>query len=267
MRTDRWTLSSSRGLCVVRSDALTAMPGLRHGFSTRRECWRSDFDLGGGGRTTAKTATRRRKFLAAVGFHDRDMVSMRQVHGARVVEAAELAGAGDPAAADAVVSSRGLPAAPLPAVRVADCVPVLVADVRGRVVAAVHAGWRGVAAGVVIAAVEHLGSLGAEPLDLRIALGPAIGGCCYEVGADVLEAVARASGVASSALASDPREPRLDLRNAIRFQLAGAGVAPDAIYSAPWCTRCRPDLFFSYRGEGAAAGRMMACIGWAGAAP
>ena len=96
-----------------------------------------------------------------------------------------------------------------------------------------------------------LGKAGVEPGELVAALGPAILPCCYEVGPEVLEAV----GIAA-------RGPgRLDLHACNRRQLREAGVPEGSIHAAPWCTRCRSDLFFSFRREGGAAGRLMAVIG------
>jgi YfiH family protein len=130
-------------------------------------------------------------------------------------------------------------------------------------VAAVHAGWRGAAAAIAAAAVAWLDSRGVPPAGLIAAIGPAIGRCCYEVGRDVAIAVANATGVAEEELArSSGERVHLDLRRAAALQLRRAGVPEFAIHTAPWCTACRPDLFFSYRAEGGSTGRMMACIGW-----
>jgi YfiH family protein len=167
---------------------------------------------------------------------------LRQVHSARVVDAAP----GECGEGDALIVERpGLAAL----VRVADCVPVLLAG--GGRAAAVHAGWRGIAAGVVEAAVERLG---APELAW---IGPAIGPCCYEVGPEVAQAVEAASrpGLARAG----PRgRPHLDLGAAVATQLARAGVA--RIVQLAHCTRCRPEWLASYRRDGAAAGRNLAWI-------
>jgi YfiH family protein len=143
-------------------------------------------------------------------------------------------------------------------------VPVLIADVGGRAVAAVHAGWRGAAGGIAALAVAELEALGIPPGRLIALLGPAVGPCCYEVSLEVLERVATASGVPPREL--DRREgsgmPRLDLAAANRAQLMRAGLPDEAVHSAPWCTSCDEDLFFSYRRDGERTGRQMACVGW-----
>jgi len=107
------------------------------------------------------------------------------------------------------------------------------------------------------------GELGVPPGDLLVALGPAILACCYEVGEDVAAAVAsRVGSPPGLAPASGkPGRLRLDLHLANRIQLERAGVAAGAIHEAPWCTRCRDDLFFSFRREGEGAGRQMAAVG------
>ena len=145
----------------------------------------------------------------------------------------------------------------VPAVRSADCVPLLLVDPRGRATAAVHAGWRGTAAGIAAAAVERMRALGAGN-GLVVALGPAILGCCYEVGEEVVAALGTPEAVARRR----PGElPKVDLHAANVVQLLAAGVRREDIHRAPWCTRCRNDLFFSARAEGARAGRLMAAAG------
>ena len=195
----------------------------------------------------AAVAANRRRLAASLGLGEDRVVWMNQVHGDRVVVV-------DGPVPAAVEGTDGLvtvtPRLAL-AVVTADCVPVLLADRAGRGVAAVHAGWRGVAAGIAGAAVRALGEDGIHPEELVAALGPAILGCCYTVGPEVLEAV----GVAAIG------PGKLDLHARLTSQLRGAGVAAEAIHVAPWCTRCHPGLFFSYRREGDRAGRQMAVIG------
>ncbi len=168
----------------------------------------------------------------------------RQVHSARVLEAQP----GECGEGDAVVTEeRGLALA----VATADCVPVLIAGERR--LAAVHAGWRGLAAEVVARAVEALG----EPATaLRAAIGPAIGPCCYEVGEDVAGAVAAVSDPAV-VLPGRGARPHLDLQAAARHQLARLGVRADIVAR---CTRCHPQELWSYRRDGAAAGRNLAFL-------
>jgi hypothetical protein len=132
----------------------------------------------------------------------------------------------------------------------ADCVPVLLAGPDGRL-AAVHAGWRGLVGGVI---AETLKAAGGGP-GWTAWIGPTIGPCCYEVGEEVAEQVAAASG---PEVVPGPAKPHLDLVAAARRQLADAGVSE--IYSVAVCTRCDPERLYSYRREGKGAGRNVAFI-------
>lgn len=173
------------------------------------------------------------------------LITVRQVHGARVVDAAR---AGPTVEADGVVSTDP---ALLVAVRVADCVPVLLAAPGG--VAAVHAGWRGTAQDIVRVALTALRArTGAAPEAVRAAIGPAIGGECYEVGEEVVEAVRRV------APGTDWLGPgrRVDLRRANAAILTAEGVRVDLV--GP-CTRCHAGLW-SHRRDGPAAGRQAGLI-------
>jgi YfiH family protein len=146
------------------------------------------------------------------------------------------------------------------AIYVADCVPILILDPVAPAVAAVHAGWRGVAAGVVPATLEAMRrTLAADPARCTVVLGPAIGGCCYEVDRRVARAMEGATWWPQSARSSRPGRWNLDLRAAIRHQLRALSVPEEQVITLPYCTACRPDLFFSYRRDGI-TGRMAACI-------
>lgn len=142
----------------------------------------------------------------------------------------------------------------------ADCVPVLIADPTIPAVAAVHAGWRGTAGGIAPAAIVRMqAAFGTEPSACVVELGPAIGGCCYEVDRPVARAMEGAPWWPVAARPTRPGRWHLDLRAAVRCQLIEAGVPDDRITTVPYCTACRPDLFYSYRRDGT-TGRMAACI-------
>jgi YfiH family protein len=144
-------------------------------------------------------------------------------------------------------------------VRTADCVPILLADRRRRGVAAIHAGWKGTAAGAAPAAVRALAAqLGIDPRDIVAAVGPSIGPCCYEVGPDL--AAAFASHPDSPRWFSADARPHLDLWRATRDQLERAGVPAAQIHVCGLCTFDHPPLFHSYRREGPRAGRLVAAI-------
>ena len=177
-----------------------------------------------------------------------------QVHGAAVVRADSAAPLGE---ADAALATR-----PGVAVGVvtADCVPVLVAA--GGAVAAVHAGWRGLARGVIPSALEAL-SDAAPGAEAVAAVGPCIGACCYEVDAPVLDALGRRFGaaLAGALRATRPDHALLDLPALAREALLAAGLAPARIGAvAGACTRCDAARFHSFRRDGAAAGRLLSWI-------
>ncbi len=194
------------------------------------------------------------------------LMTLRQVHGSTVhrVEAAADGSRSEAharPAGDALVTSLGRRAL---AVFVADCVPALVCDPRNRAVAAVHAGWKGTVAGVLRATLETMRrSYGSRPEDLRLALGPAIGPCCFEVGDEVVERLlASDPGAGGCILRASGRRPRVDLIEANRHQALAFGVTAARIQSTGLCTRCEPGLE-SYRRSGPGAGRMAGIIAWA----
>lgn len=181
----------------------------------------------------------------------REVAFLRQIHSAEVRPAAP----GRCGEGDALwTRRRGLALA----VVTADCVPVLLAA-KGAVAAA-HAGWRGIVAGVVTAALRSLGTeAGFAPSSkVRAWIGPAIGPCCYEVGEDVAEKVAAASEAGVVLREGRRPRPHLDLQQAVAAQLGAAGV--EAVETVPVCTRCAERDLWSYRRDGAGAGRNRAFI-------
>jgi YfiH family protein len=243
----------ARGFAWVESPAGRVLvaeplrPYARHGFTTR------DRGIGpsGGNRSLEALA-------ALMDLEPTSIVRARQVHGCGVIEvrAGQEVSASQPA--DALISADPLRAV---AVAVADCVPILIADRRRRAVAAVHAGWRGTASRIVVAAVEALAQSGVPASDVLVAIGPSIGPCCYQVDAPVRDAVSAGSHGASEWLTPDGDSHwRLDLWRANRDQLLEAGVAADAIHVSRYCTADHLDDCYSYRKEGAAAGRMFGAI-------
>jgi YfiH family protein len=221
-----------------------------------------------------------RDVASAIGVDDQRLVRVRQVHGARSVVARRGGQLADEA--DMLISDD--PELAL-AVRVADCVPLLLADRRLGAVAAVHAGWRGLAVNAPGAAVRELaGRFGTRPADLIAAAGPSIGACCYEVGAEVraaLEAAtppSAAAGWLTARAAATPLNPSMpgipvDARPgrayfdgwaAVRDQLQDAGVSPANIFVAELCTASHPGVLCSYRRDGRSAGRLAAVIRCAG---
>jgi len=256
-----WHLEEVGGVRLVRCAGLEAIPGVAHAFSTRLAFGRSDFDLGPVQEDSEAPGSRCATFLRAAGLGEAQPARIRQVHGGVIVNA-ETRWASPPAADGSIGSVRHGAPGPVPVVRTADCVAVLLADRHATSVAALHAGWRGVAAGIGANAVVKFAAEGIAACDLVVALGPAILGCCYEVGEDVVAALEAACGArAGYVVRTDSGGRAVDLHAALRGQLAAAGIPLDSIHAAPWCTRCRRDLFFSFRGEGWATGRLMAAVG------
>jgi len=179
------------------------------------------------------------------------LVRPRQVHGARVASAQQCAGGVD---ADAVISTGRDPIG----VVTADCVPVLAASADGGAVAAIHAGWRGLAAGVIGAAIDALRHA-APGQTLRAVIGPHIGPCCYEIDTPVLDALRYFDADLDAATtASRPGHRHLDLGALSRSALVRAGVSPSEVGAvAHACTSCDARRFHSYRRDGPRAGRLV----------
>jgi polyphenol oxidase len=136
----------------------------------------------------------------------------------------------------------------------ADCVPLIYWDPERGVIAAVHAGWRGTALGIAAATVSVMTrEFGTNPSDLRVAIGPSIGPCCYEVGADVRDAFA--GNGRHACIREVDGAVHLDLWATNRLQLEACGVRPEAIDTMGMCTSCRVDEFFSHRREHGKTGR------------
>jgi YfiH family protein len=202
---------------VYRVRALDAFPWLLHGFGTRHsQAW------------GANAAT------------------LHQIHSGIIVDAAGRSGGlGD---GDALIENT--PGCSV-AVKSADCVPILLVDERRRAVAAVHAGWRGASQKIVQKAADAMVSrFSSEVADLHAAIGPAIGKCCYEVGAEV-----------ASQFGLPPQRAHLDLAQINQQHLIAHGIAPERIYLAGLCTKCLEKDFYSWRRDGERAGRMLSVAG------
>jgi polyphenol oxidase len=145
---------------------------------------------------------------------------------------------------------------------VADCVPVLLLDPVRRVAAAIHAGWKGTAAGIARKGVEAIVNIfDGKPGDILVAIGPAIAPCCYEVDEPVAAAFRKeGQDFDSFAEPSGPGKWRLDLVEANRRQLLKAGIRERNLEASGRCVSCEKDLFFSYRRDGGETGRLMGFI-------
>ena len=305
-RSAQWKLRRSDRLQILESPSLAHIARLTHGFSTRpggaSESAGNRNDSNGKkprgaekvlnlGFTEWDSRERilenRAKFFAVLGAGNMRVAGLRQIHSdiVHVVGPAEFPQGERAPKGDALITRQpGV----LLTIQTADCIPILLTDTKQRAVAAIHSGWRGTAQRI---AEKTLGRMqmefGTRPQDVIAALGPGIGGCCYEVGHEVVKEFTAKFPNAREWFAgpvdalengdSDPNwlpwltmrppghappAPRahLDLIAANRAMLAGAGVATKNISSSGFCTACRTDLFFSYRRE-QTTGRMMAAIG------
>jgi YfiH family protein len=280
-----WRELHSGGLRILQASALARLSWLLHGFSTRPggasvldgepvlNLGFTEWD------SRENVFENRNRLLHALGAGRMGLASLRQFH-SDVVCHYESAPS-EPGRGDASFTDRsGL----LLAVQTADCVPILLADTRRRAVAAVHAGWRGTLRRIVQKTIGRMRmQFGTRPEDLVAAFGPAIGGCCYEVGTEVSHAFHAQfpdAGEWFDELRTGdepdplqwlsmmppghqppPQNVRLNLRAANRSQLLEAGVSARNISVSDLCTRCRPDLFFSYRREGPSSGSLLSVIG------
>lgn len=172
---------------------------------------------------------------------------LHQVHANGVIHAT---GPGDHGDGDALITAT---AGVWLEIRTADCVPLLLADPVRRIVAAIHAGWRGTAAAISRITVETMcGEWASKPEDLQVAIGPCIAACCFEVGEEVV-------GQLPGSVTHSGKQPRVDLVDANRRQLVQAGVSAKRIESLDLCTVCDPDRFHSFRRD-RGNGRMIAAI-------
>ena len=295
------TLSSKTAeIAPLRARQLEQLPWLLHGFSTRvggfsRVYGKRDLNLGFTKDDSFTVVERNRHaFLKKIGAVARSrkgsplwpLVTLRQIHSDIIhhIESVpdlrnEAALAGD----GMITATPGL----LLAIQTADCLPVIVVDMKRHAVGVFHAGWRGTVQRIVEKGVgEMVRRLGSRPRDLKAAIGPGIHGCCYEVGEEVRTRFESQFSYAASLFRevkeSDPvrekypllfltaRAPGhgelppkifLDLVEANRQQLLAAGIPKKSIETSSLCTNCHPELLFSYRAERGKTGRMMGVVG------
>lgn len=242
-------------ITFLHSETLDRIPGLVHAFSTRR-AERNDFSLGPADSPNPMIQMNRARFLAAIGAPGWPIIKLKQIHSGIVVDVDDTSAASEAVAGDAALTAlRGV----VLAVQTADCVPVLVADIESRAVAAIHAGWRGTAAGIVkIAVTRIIEKFHIAPKTLHAVIGPHIGVCCYEVGEDVVQAMPDTSAVETG---EEWSKPHVNLAAANRRQLIDAGIPETQIETSSLCTKCREDLFHSYRRDGKRMGHLLSIIG------
>jgi polyphenol oxidase len=281
-----WKLrTSANGVGFLQVSAFSAFPWLIHGFSTSQGGvstlnGRKVLNLGFTDWDARENVQKNRKlFQSALNANEFALVSLKQFHSDVVCDFSSAPH--EPCSADASISNTPNL---LLGIQTADCVPILLLDPKKRAVSAVHAGWRGTLERIVEKTIGRMKmEFKTDPGDLLAAIGPAIGGCCYEVGTEVAAAFhsqfANAPEWFDELRTGDepnplqwlnqfspghqppPKNVRLDLRKANRAQLMAAGLSPKHIFVSDLCTACRPDLLFSYRKQGSQSGRMMSVVG------
>ena len=190
----------------------------------------------------------------AAGFDRRKLVATRHVHGTDVwiVGTPSLV----PNEFDGMVSTE--PGTVLGAYA-ADCLPVLFGDAQNRVCGAAHSGWRGTVNKIGPNVITSMLACGAKRENIRVAIGPSIGPCCFEVGEEVAEQFEKAFPNVELVHRNQPK-PHVDLKAAMKAQLVDCGLSDAQIDSDSPCTKCEAERFFSYRREGAGGGVHMGFI-------
>jgi hypothetical protein len=261
--TDRFKLEAHRDVAFFSCLAMAADWPVLHAFSTRlggvSAAPYTSMNLGfGSGDDRTCVGQNRQRFGLAVGFNPERLVTLRQVHGCRVLV---LSRATTPTAvqgmeADALITN--CPGIPL-AVITADCYPVVLIAPSVPLIGIAHSGRRGTVEGVVATTVQQMcNGFGLRPEAIFAAIGPGIGGCCYEVD-DASAAPLRGQFPVDAPIfrASRPHHLYLDLQRVIFLQLRAIGVPTSQIWSAHLCTACHPQWFYSYRRDGPRSGRML----------
>lgn len=261
---------TKNGVTFFQSDGITAAGGAAHGFSTRvggvsEGMWES-LNLGPSrGDDPDHVRENYRRFFAAIGAQGEKMAMTNQIHGGKVrcVTTADVHG--DPcekAGYEADGLMTDLPGVTL-VVYSADCIPILFYDPVRRVIAAVHAGWRGTAAGIATAAVERMRDVyGCDPADILAAVGPGIGPDCFETHEDVPNAMTAAlsTAVLQHIKIKENGKFAVDLKGINAMRLEQAGLDRSHIAVSQLCTSCRSELFWSHRKLGTNRGSMAAAI-------
>ena len=185
--------------------------------------------------------------LAALEISAERLLTLRQVHGTEVLifddntnKALTL-----PQPYDAVITHKKRVAL---GISTADCLPILMIDKSKKVIAAIHAGWRGIWRRVIERTVAEMQKVfKSSPPDILVGIGPGIGPCCYEVKEDVVSLFQNSHDTAHRFIQVREGRTYLDLNHAARLELTKAGIPPENIEAIPLCTACRADLFFSFR--------------------
>ncbi|MRR17204.1 MAG: peptidoglycan editing factor PgeF [Deltaproteobacteria bacterium] len=259
-----FSLKKKNAIAYLQSPLLADCDFLTHAFCTRRggasrEDYKSLNMSFREGDEELRVLANWEKLSAAFAIPIENFLVLNQVHGDNIFVIkphGDYFTSRDALNYDAIVTSRTDLAI---CVKTADCVPVFLVDRMRKVIAAVHAGWRGSALEITAKSIRLMqNQYGTKPRDLLAAIGPSIGSCCYEVDAAAADAF-RSKNKAADFLLPGKRKGRwiLDLVEANRRQILDCGVPDTQIETAGLCTACHPDAFFSHRGSGGVTGRQI----------
>lgn len=244
-----------KGIELIQAPELTAFPEVVHAFSTRNGGVStgpfSSLNLGiSDGDILRNILINRKRFCNTLNFAPSDLAQAEQLHSNRVVV---VNSKGPYQNCDALITRH--PHICL-SVKTADCAPILLYDPMQKVIAAIHAGWRGTVEGIISNTITTMqAEFNSKPSEIIAVIGPAIHGCCYEVKEDVAQLFAE-----NEIIRRDQRL-YLDLIAAVTNRLIRAGLQPTHIADSGFCTACHPNKFYSYRRDGAKTGRMLSVIG------
>lgn len=254
----------------IKSTLLSCHPQITHFFSTRHDgysCGAAEsLNMGFTPEDDPRNTIRNRiKLLEQADMPFENLTTVNQVHGSRIVTiTAQLVGAGrdkkPSTAGDADAMITNLPQVPI-MVLTADCVPILLFDPVKKVVATIHAGWRGTVALITSKTIEAMHKIyNCQPSDILAAIGPSIGACCYEVGDEVVKAAEGSLPNAASCFKNINNRHHFDLWEANRQQLTEKEINNKNIDTLGLCTLCHQQHFFSSRANQGITGRLGACI-------
>jgi len=256
--------------------ALENISWLRHGFSTRTDGSGGTLNLNPAGMDTPERINDNySRLLSAIGLENAAFVSLNQIHSnlVYVVESTaylprmfnlfqpeEIVRTRQAETGDALVTNIENTAL---TIKTADCFPILIADPVHRAVGAVHSGWRGTLAGVLPRAIDEMSRrFQSDPARLLFAIGPAIRECCFEVGEEVARLFSKTYPEAATARPhpTAPGKYLVNLAAVLKIQMTQSGARPENQHDLEMCTCCNTREFFSWRAQGAAAGRMLSVI-------
>jgi len=269
MKSNGFVLREYQEILYYSCLAFESLPWLRHGFSTRHggksDSGYKNLNLGNSLHDSPECIHENQKrFLSALNLKESNLATLHQIHSDRICLMDDKTPAQIPLEGDALISRLNGAAV---GVKIADCIPILIADPEQHAVAAVHSGWRGTQSRILSKTINEMRRFfGSNPSQLFIAVGPGIRSCCYEVGSEVAELFEQ--DYPNCRLVQHLRDRsgkyHLDLIRALEIQLDLVGVRSENCFDLNMCTCCNTQDFFSYRAEGAASGRMMAVIGLKG---